>query len=311
MKRAIQVGVVVIVIQTVFLLFRRCSVTVASTPPPIEPTFAPTLSTGRRWIDHLMGNDPRVLVVMIGQYRGGELAWKSFVENVLRANRNTDLALCATGFPPSTLYRQAKFVWSIQEHDWGIWIDRKCGSNEWRKQCTNGQQYLGGIPGCAHPGSGGILLAYREIVAAKIRELNLTSRYDAFLLTRTDYVYRCEHTFWRLDRDAIWVREGEEYGGYSDRYVYAFGELFLEALNVAARVCDLSDATDLNLETLQKRHWEKLGLKILKTSVPAFSVRTSTDPTSWSIGEFDDEIDDFNVTVKYKSEMDMSRRVCG
>lgn len=306
----------------------------AAPPLPAAATRAPVpwIPRARKWLGHVLGDDPRVLVVMIGQYRGGELAWRSFVANVLDSNPRAELALCATGSPPATLLERARFVWEVPEmEDWGALIDERCGSREWRaRHCGNGHQYLGGVRGCGHPGSAGILLAYRELVARRIRELGLLAEFDAFVLTRTDYAYRCEHPpIWRLDRDAVWVRVGEEWGGYSDRHVLAFGAKFLEAIAVAGLVCDpdFMSAADLerrrgpegeaaptmNLETMQKLFWEARNLTVRQMDVPAFAVRTPSDPTSWVDGYRDAELDEanVNVTVKYLDELTHARGACG
>ena len=65
------------------------------------------------------------LAVLIGSLRGGELAWRSLDENVLRPNR-ADLALMIGDSGPrgTLLHRLARYVWTIPERkDWGEALD--------------------------------------------------------------------------------------------------------------------------------------------------------------------------------------------
>lgn len=285
----------------------------APRPPPRPtpaPTKPPTFSLSIGWLDRMYRDPPRVLVVMIGNFRGGELAWRSFRRNVLEAHRNVDLALCTAGEPPKTLMDVARYHWPVQEtDDWGAYLDETCTS--WRRFCKLRASYLGGIANCTHSGSAGILLAFREQVRRRLK--TLTTQYDAYLLTRTDHVYRCEHPgFWRFDPDAIWVRAGEEYNGYSDRHIFAYNHLIDHVLNMTEPLCDPASPTytdiDMNLETLQLRTWRA---PVRKFPAPVFSVRAPGDPTRWSPGENDTELMQAGVLVKYPSELRLARDICG
>ena len=261
--------------------------------PPIQPR------PRTHWIQ-----PQKTLVVLIGNVRGGEYAWKSLIANVLR--ENVDLALCVTEPIPDILRDAATFIWPVPEHDWGKVIDDACTHTNWRSHCLIENQYLGGA--CNHTGSGGILFAFRHIALQYIRQLN----YDAYLLTRTDYAYRCEHPPFPTGND-LWVRQGENYGGYSDRYIYARSPSFMQGINITQNyLCKgFNITTNLNLEIVQKMYWESIGLRVKEMVVPAFSVRAKNDPTRWSKGDYNAELSGLGLRVKYPTELELAKTYCG
>ena len=124
------------------------------------------------------------------------------------------------------LQRHAQFIWSTPEvEDWGIHFDQAaqlCKSTNDEDAVLCGLAFLvrcqismdqGGVAGCDHPASAGILLAFRWLVAQKLLSLNLLKQYDYFVLSRADFLYLCDHApFAELDPLQGYVPFGEEYG---------------------------------------------------------------------------------------------------
>jgi GDP-D-mannose 3', 5'-epimerase len=103
---------------------------------------------------------PHALVIIIGQPRGGKIAWRSLQRQVLDV-LPADLAILASGPLPPSLGGMAKYVWKIPEYeDWATAFEEMgCGS-EWKNICELPGIVFGGINSCGQnngAGSGGIL----------------------------------------------------------------------------------------------------------------------------------------------------------
>lgn len=271
---------------------------------------------------------PETLVILIGQGRGGEHAWGSLKRNVLY-HLHADLATYFTKDSQSeTLKRMARYSWELPEYeDWGVAMDQmaaSCGA-DWRSSlCKVPGIMLGGVQGCgdAGRGSGGILLAFRDAVLQKLTELRLWEKYKYFILTRADHVYLCPHPKpSSLDMNSIWIPEGEDYGGITDRHLVAASHLFRKAIDFKQEVlCNpevwtkrlMEKYQDLNLEMLLMSMWEAQGLSTKRFPRNMFAVRVTGDPTRWSQGDFREDLSQFNgMLVKYAEELDQSEATCG
>jgi hypothetical protein len=187
---------------------------------------------------HLFQTEPRhdtdpsnnkTLVVIIGSLRGGEAAWQSLYRHVLDVNQ-ADLALMIGNATRSTssLYARAKHVWEFPEYsDWADAIDTIAGPS-WRTELKVNPAggVLGGVQG--HSGSGAIIFMARYWLLQRIRHLP----YERFVVTRSDFVYKCRHNLSLLDSDAVWVPEGQDFGGITDRHVIASKHLIHKVLNI-------------------------------------------------------------------------------
>lgn len=296
---------------------------------------------------HTMRN--RTLVVVNGQLRGGERAWTSLLKHAVPAN--ADLALFVPQVsldknPNSSLIHEARFVNTVKEYeDWGVVLDEavqeKCPSEKgkWRRLCDYEWQFLGGVAGgCKHMGSSGILLAYRYMVQ-KWLEAKI-EKYDWVVYTRSDYLYLCDVPP-NYSADAIHVRLGEEYGGYSDRHTVMPRALSLKALNITLDLVCNSDwylemalseempslkallgfllrerPRDVtNLETMLKVYFhERAALQVKQFPFPGFTVRRPEgDDGRWSGPQDVEEFDllGWGVKIKYVSEFEMAKATCG
>lgn len=161
----------------------------------------------------------KVLVVLIGNARGGEEAWTSLYSNVLDVY-NADLCLCfgKTDDRRSSLYAKAKYLWEIP--DYNNWKDFYAQYFDYDNSYLRKTFDLGHDSGLSggidnRPGSGSIIFAFRYYI--KQYYLDVLQQYEHIILTRSDHLYTYPHPN-QLSTDNILVVEGEDYGGITDRH---------------------------------------------------------------------------------------------
>lgn len=133
------------------------------------------------------------LVIIMGNLRGGEEAWRSLYKNVLDGN-SADLALIlgpanSTSnyhYPNSSLYTRAKYVWNFREYnDWADAIDLINGTS-WRETHLpyfNRKRtgLMGGVKG--HLGSGAIIFMIRWFLSQHLLgNPDVLDQYERFVL---------------------------------------------------------------------------------------------------------------------------------
>ena len=271
-------------------------------------------------------------MVLIGQARGGELTWKSIQKHLLIPLK-AHLALFFTDAQkPTILDQMAQFNWRVPEYaDWGevfMEASRHCNSpahlEDWRQLCSIHDQWLGGIANCGHPGSAGILLAFRWLLQQKIEALGLAHIYDYFILSRADQLYLCDHPqIGTGDRSLApgvgWVPDGLGWGGFTDKHLYAATGVFQVLINVTTElVCDTgrwrkvlgSHDGDLNLERMLAAMWKEQGVSVATFPRVMITVKEPEDPTRWSKGEFSAVLNPFNLQLKYLGEYPDAKKSC-
>jgi hypothetical protein len=156
------------------------------------------------------------LVILLGNLRGGEVAWQSIYRHLLDVN-NADLALMIGETNKSTRtqspFQRASYIWEFKEYaDWADAVDEINGPS-WRTDLKAFAKTgtFGGIGN--YTGSGAIIFMARFWLSKILVEQNLTQKYDRFVLTRADLVYKCDHNISELDPRYLWVVNGENYGG--------------------------------------------------------------------------------------------------
>jgi nucleoside-diphosphate-sugar epimerase len=283
---------------------------------------------------------PKVLVINIGQPRGGELAWKSFHKHVIRPYHATSITLFTdapylnhTENNTSLLEDMAQFSWRVPEYcDWGYVFDQAastCRSHElardWFRICELKDQFLGGIVGCGHKAGSGLLLSFRYIISQKLVSMNLIDKYDVFVLTRSDELYLCDHYDFRTmmsDSSKGYVTTGEGYGGYSDRHLFATRNIFLKMISITEQMaCQPEYAYALikkhnsnrNLETIQRIFFEAMNISIISNNRSQFTVKTYEDTSRWSTGKhyMDNIFSQYEILPKYIAEIPLARNFCG
>jgi len=282
-----------------------------------------------------------VLVVVIGQLRGGEMVWESLRRRLLKP-WNADLALMTDINDEhnlkSSLFKDVVYKWHVPEpDDWGDVLDQIPGiRDDWRKQVCPmlDGQFLGGVKDC-HTGSSGILLASRYLLQQRLRQLRSDGiSYKWVVLTRADYLYACDMP--SLDQfkdephhfvaDAYNVPDEQGYRGITDRFSVLPGDLADKVLDVPRSV--LSDPSFwkelgvhargschgkriCNLEGVLARYCQREGIQMHKYRHPAFTVRQAGDPGSWSKGWHMDTLDKYDLMSRYPDEFTSTRQICG
>jgi len=283
-----------------------------------------------------------VLVVVMGQLRGSEMAWESLRRRVLTPWA-ADLAVMTDVTDAfnkkSSLLRDAVYKWHEQEHgDWGEVLDRLPGIHpQWRDHlCPMIEgQFLGGVmwnqngtQTRCHKGSSGILLAYRSLIQQQLRELRSKGiQYKWVVITRADYFFACDMpSLDKMQADAYNVPDFESYGGITDRFSVLPGDMADKILNLPEKL--LSDPTfwkklwvewymhdckyqACNLEKVLDRYNTYSNIKVHKYKHPAFSVKAPGDPGSWSDGVSGGGLTQYNLMARYPWEFKTTKQHCG
>ena len=163
----------------------------------------------------------------------------------------------------------------------------------------------------------------RWLIQQKIQQYDLLSKYDWFILSRSDELYACDHPHVKdLDPAYAWLPQGEYYGGWSDRHVVASSQLFAQIINITTDlVCrpevwlakgqeaEISNIF-LNIEWLIKTMWDLVGIPAMEFARPMFTVKTPADPTSWSTGADHPVLSEYGLLIKYPEEMRLAQEQC-
>src|SRR6056297_618710 len=185
----------------------------------------------------------KTLVIILAQARVDKLCWSSFKKNVLE-ELDADLALCvgksSTNDNSNLFWANAKFRWEVPEYDdFGdgfdqLQKDRYGKITHWRKILQVQNQWLGGIKAEEeHPGSGGLLIYFRDKLYDFLLEEDLISSYQSFIITRSDFIWEVPHPkVERLNPGYLWFPYGEFYGGLTDRHVIISSEYLNAYLNL-------------------------------------------------------------------------------
>jgi len=271
---------------------------------------------------------PRILVIIIGEARGGNLAWKSLHKFLLQP-LNAHLAIYISELKTRTyLHDISQYIWTVPEDmDWSIVFDtvaEMCNmdnvAGKWRNYCDMPGIFMGGIPNCSHESHTSVSFAFRWLVQQKIVKLHLLDKYDWFILTRADQLYLCDHHDFTemIEGDAL-LPIGEYYGGWSDRHIIGKSFVFMKLLNLTTELVCRPDywfpilqsvETERNIETIQKIIWDHMNLTVSEFSRSMFTVRTPYDTSSWSEGQFHPETNAFGLKVKYPKELKASMKYC-
>ena len=260
-----------------------------------------------------------VLVIVLCETRAYEHSFDLFKKNLLDVLQ-ADLCLCVANnqreVKDNPFYKEAKYIWSYDEpDDWGDAYDKAqemfdCTQN-WRQLLLIKDQWLGGIKGDnEHPGSAGILLFFRWFLKLSILKSGILNNYDRFVITRSDFVHRIPHVPLKyLCPEFIWVPNGENYGGYTDRHIVVSNRDVLKVLSISDRVIidpdnlflDMNFDSEWNLEKFIKFSFEYMGLgeRVRRFPYTMYSVRSIDGHTRWSEGDFCSK---HGYYIKYQNE---------
>jgi len=273
----------------------------------------------------------KTLVILLGDLRGGETAWQTLYDNVLDVN-SADLALMIghnstrSAYRNASLFDRATFHWEFSEYnDWADALDlirfKNGTATGWRENVVPlmhpGSQVLGGVKMSGFSGSGGVIFMIRWFLTKKLQELQLTERYDRFILTRADHYYLCRHDISQMDPNRLWVPEGSDCGGITDRHLIVSSRHVLQALNVLPQLLtqpqeykNLLRIRSGNPEKILYKSWKlsRIRRHIRRFDRNMFTCGETGDTTRWrELGELVEE----GVRLKYADEYNQSRMTCG
>ena len=229
------------------------------------------------------------LVVLLGDARGGETTWHTMYAHLLEALQ-ADLALLfgRRADHSASLYRKAKYLWEVEEYaDWGEHYRQRSATRNWSiladRYRTTG--LMGGV-GTA-PGSGAIILALRDLL---LGHKDVLTKYDRIVLTRSDFYYVASHP--DLPNDGIWVVEGEDYGGITDRHHVFPSRLCDQVLGVmpfmdSDAVCERIRGTaayNPEMFLLDMFRFHRVDSLVRRFRRVQFTVSTRQDRTRWRKG---------------------------
>ena len=276
-------------------------------------------------------NKKKTLVCILGQTRAQDITWKNFNHFVLKS-LNADLALCVAEKKNKNnlMYKSSKYVWKYNDlEDYSPHFDsaqitliKKKKLNKkpnWRKLIKIKHFWLARIKGTSKirnnkgvysGGTGALLIYNRWFLLQKLMENNLINKYDRFIITRSDFIWNTHHPrLVNLNKDYIWIPDGEKYGGYTDRHAILSKENVIDYLNLLEpillepkKLYDLMKSKkNWNLERYIKLHLKLKGYEKKVRFFPylMFSVRNSKIKTTFRPGEYSYK---HNYYIKYFKE---------
>jgi hypothetical protein len=149
-------------------------------------------------------------------------------------------------------------------------------------------------------------------------ENDLINKYDRFIITRSDFIYKLPHPKLELmNEHCIWIPNSEHYGGYTDRhvilsknniepYLNILNNLVLRSNEYFIQMKNLNkEYINLNLERLIKFHLEQNNVLQLVKEFPyvMYSIRNINGSTRWGHGNYSNEL---GYYIKYNTEYDKS-----
>jgi len=272
----------------------------------------------------------KVLVCVLCKTRAHQLTFPSFKRQVLD-ELNGDLALALTidesynyGNP---FWQHAKYRWTAPDFsDYSGAFDlaqrwlcqqQKIAAPDWRSMLRIKGNWQGGIRSPdPQGGSGSIQIFCRWLLLHSLRQDNLLNRYDRFVITRSDFVWLCPHPpLSVLDRGAIWLPNGEDYGGLTDRHLVASQANVVDCLNVIEDILlypmqlyeEMKQQPTRNLEQFLAHHFGRKGLlnKVERFPYVMYLTRSvSADYPTWSPGRYEPAVGHY---VKYQKEFHTAR----
>jgi hypothetical protein len=267
----------------------------------------------------------KVLVSLLAKTRAHELTFPSFKRRVLD-ELNADLALALTideNYDYSNpFWQHAKYRWTAPDFDdYGDGFDfaqgwlcklRGVPPADWRSMLRIKGSWQGRIQSPdPQPSASSILLFCRWLLLHGLQQDDVLSRYDRFVLTRSDFIWLCPHPpLSVLDRGAIWLPDGEHFGGLTDRHLVVSRADVVNCLNVIEDVLldpiqlyeEMRHQQTWNIEQFLAHHFRRKGLlhKVKLFPYVMYSARSVRDnEMTWSRGNYEPTVGHF---VKYENE---------
>ena len=266
----------------------------------------------------------RVLVCLLASTRAHQLTFHSFQRQVLDELK-ADLALALLVDEEydysNPFWRRAKYRWTVPAFDdYGrafdlaqrqLWQQNVPAPN-WRSMLRIKGTWQGGIQSEDPQRSMSSILPFcRWLLLHHLREEDILDRYDRFIVTRSDFVWLCPHPpLANLGRRAIWVPDGQDWGGVNDRHLVASRDDIENYLNVIDEVLlnpeqlyeEMKNESDWNDEKFLAHHLHRKGIlkKVRRFPYVMYLARPLGDNSpTWSRGLLEPSVGHY---VKYVEE---------
>lgn len=160
-----------------------------------------------------------------------------------------------------------------------------------------------------------VVFFFRWFLLKKMKENNLISHYDRFIVTRSDFIYVLPHPKMELlDEDGIWIPNYEYYDGIPDRHAVLSKKNLEGYLNTITNMVLKSNIYFMEMNKYYCMGNEKaLKIHLMQNNLIdnvkyfpyiMYSVRGEHDQTSWSVGIFSEQ---HCYYIKYSSEYEKSK----
>jgi hypothetical protein len=273
----------------------------------------------------------KVLVCVLASTRAHQVTFPSFKRQVLD-ELNGDLALALL---IDEKYDYANPFWQHAKYRWTApifsdigdafdlaqrWLcqQHKVEAPNWRSMLRLKGMWQGGIRSPdPQPGVSSILPFCRWLLLNGLQQDEILDRYDRFVITRSDFVWSCPHPpLSILDRDAIWLPDGEDWGGLNDRHFVVSRANVVNCLNmiedIVLRPIQLyeemkNQPKDWNDEQFLACHFGSKGLlqKVKRFPYVMYTARPANDDSpTWSWGRYEPAVGHY---VKYEKEFFAAR----
>ncbi|MEO6186411.1 MAG: hypothetical protein ABIP38_05875 [Steroidobacteraceae bacterium] len=270
------------------------------------------------------GNE-RVLVCLLAKTRSHDVTFPLFKRHVLD-ELQADLAVALTidghydyGNP---YWQHARYRWTSPDYaDYGEGFDfaqqrlcseRALAPRPWRSVLRLQGVWAGRIKMPEPRESASAILPYcRWLLLDGLRRDGLLDRYDRFIISRSDFRWTSPHPpLSILDPEAIWVPDGEHWGGVNDRHAVVSRqhiETFLDGLEDIllepdALYEEMKHHDGWNEEQFLAHHLRRRHLlgavKVFPYVMYTARSRRDRSPT-WTYGRFDPDVGHY---VKYETE---------
>jgi len=161
------------------------------------------------------------------------------------------------------------------------------------------------------PSASSILPFCRWLLLNHLQREGVLDLYERFVITRSDFFWLCPHPpLSVLDRNAIWVPDGENWGGLNDRHLVVSRAFVVGCLNGLEDILlhpeqlyeEMKHRSGWNDEMFLAHHLERHGLlnKVRRFPYVMYLARWPFDPSpTWSAGRYEPSARHF---VKYEHE---------
>ena len=270
-------------------------------------------------------DNKRVLVIVFPETRAFSLTYDLFQKNVLDV-LNADLCLCVKNDDQKEkdngFYRAAKYKFICQEpvdwsnpNSWGEAFDfaqrvEGCKTS-WRHLLSIEELWLCAMrDGVLTPNSPIIMLFFRWYLKRNLLEEKLIDKYDWFVITRSDFIYQIPHIpMCLLNENYIWIPDGEDYGGITDRHMVVSRKHITDVLSASDPIIKNPDElfekmkskTDWDIEGYLEFTLDEMGLlsKIKRFPYTMYTVRSDMMRKGWEPGRFSSR---YGYYIKYINE---------